>query len=108
MEENDSSGLSISLLYTFNHQIYPSNLPIFFKIRHFYRSNLPVIMVKNLNHTFFVVHIFFLAIKSTGKFGQYLFLEIKSTKVFSILVNYVIHMRLNVNGSDFFVQKRKK
>ena len=41
----DISGLSMSLPNNFNHQIYPSNLPVIFVFRSFYQSNLPVIFM---------------------------------------------------------------
>ena len=42
LQKTDSSGLSISLPNNFNHQIYPTNLPVLFKVRYFYGSNLLV------------------------------------------------------------------
>ena len=63
-----SKGPSISLPNNFNHQIYPSALPVLFSSRQFYRSKVLVLfMVKNFDRTFFVVE-FFLRIKSTGEF----------------------------------------
>ena len=55
LQKTDSSGLSISLLNNFNHQIYQSNLLILFVVRNDYRSNLLLLFkVKNLSLTFFV------------------------------------------------------
>ena len=44
---NFIKGPSISLTNNFNHETYPSDLPVLFMVRNFYPSNLPVLfMVK--------------------------------------------------------------
>ena len=63
-----SKGPSMSLPNNFNHQIYPSALPVLFSSRWFYLSNVLVLFtVKNFDRTFFVVELY-LSIKSTGEF----------------------------------------
>jgi len=52
-----SKGLTISLPNNFNHQIYPSDLPVVFTVKNIYWSKIPILfMVKIFNCTFFVVH----------------------------------------------------